>query len=106
MPTFMFRASYTAAGAAGVIKEGGTARAAAVKAVGESVGGKMIAQYWVMGEDDFVAIAEMPDAESAAALSLAVGASGAASVSTSQLFSASEVDSIVKRRVEYRPPGA
>ena len=105
MPTFMFRASYTATGAAGLIKEGGTARAAVVQAMGESVGGKIIAQYWVMGEDDFIAIAEMPDAESAAALSLTVGASGAVTISTSQLFSASEVDSIVKRRVNYRPPG-
>lgn len=105
MPTFMFRARYTSAGAAGLLKEGGTARAAAVKAVGETVGGTMIAQYWVMGEDDFIAIADMPDVESAAALSLAVGASGAASVSTSQLFSASEVDTIVARRVNYRPPG-
>lgn len=105
MPTFMFRASYTASGAAGLLKEGGTARAAAVQAVGQSVGGTMIAQYWVMGEDDYIAIAEMPDAESAAALSLTVGASGAVSVTTSQLFSASDVDAIVQRRVNYRPPG-
>lgn len=105
MPTFMFRARYTAAGAAGLLKEGGTARAAVVKGVGESVGGTLIAQYWVMGEDDYVAIAEMPDVESAAAMALAVGASGAASVTTSQLFSADDVDTIVARRVNYRPPG-
>jgi uncharacterized protein with GYD domain len=106
MPTFMFRARYTATGAAGLLKEGGTARATVVKALAQSVGGKILSEYWVMGEDDFIAIAEMPDAEAAAALSLTVGASGAVSISTSQLFSASDVDEIAKRHAVYRAPGA
>ena len=106
MPTFLYRARYTAAGAAGVLKEGGTARAAAVASMVASVGGSVVSQYWVMGEDDYIAIVELPDAESAAAGSLTVGASGAASVTTSQLFSASDVDGIVRRRTDYRAPGA
>lgn len=106
MPTFLFRARYTAAGAAGVLKEGGSSRAAAIEALVASVGGSVIAQYWAMGEDDYFLIAEAPDVETAAATSLTVGASGAATVTTSQLFSAAEVDGIIRRRVEYRPPGA
>jgi uncharacterized protein with GYD domain len=106
MPKYMFRASYTPAGAAGVLKEGGSARLKAVQALVESVGGKVEAAYWAMGADDFILIADAPDTAAAAAASLTVGASGAASVTTSELLTAADVDEIAKRRVEYRPPGA
>ena len=106
MPKYMFRASYTAAGAAGVLKDGGSARAKAVEALVKSVGGKVEAMYWVMGADDFMLIADLPDSAAAAAASLTVGASGAASLSTSELFTAADVDAIVKRRVKYRAPGS
>jgi len=106
MPKYMFRASYTPAGAAGVLKEGGSARLKAVRALVESVGGKVEAAYWAMGADDFILIADAPDTAAAAAASLTVGASGAASVTTSELLTAADVDEIAKRRVEYRPPGA
>jgi uncharacterized protein with GYD domain len=72
----------------------------------ESVGGKVEAAYWAMGADDFILIADAPDTAAAAAASLTVGASGAASVTTSELLTAADVDEIAKRRVEYRPPGA
>ncbi len=106
MPKFLFRASYSAAGAAGVLKDGGTARVKAVEALVKSVGGKLEAAYWVMGADDFILIADAPDTAAAAAASLTVGASGAASVTTSELLTAADVDEIARRRVEYRPPGA
>jgi uncharacterized protein with GYD domain len=105
MPKFLVRASYTAAGAAGVLKEGGSARAKAVETLAKSVGGSVESMYWAFGADDFFCICEMPDAAAAAALSLTVGASGAANVTTAQLLSAADVDDVVKRRVEYRPPG-
>lgn len=106
MPKYLFRASYTASGAAGLLKEGGTSRAKAVEALAASVGGTVETMYWAFGADDFFCIADMPDAGAAAALSLTVGASGAVSVTTSELLSAAEVDEVVRRRVEYRPPGA
>jgi uncharacterized protein with GYD domain len=105
MPKYMFRASYTAAGAAGVLKDGGSARAKAVETLVKSVGG-VEAMYWVMGADDFILIADAPDSAAAAAASLTVGASGAASITTSELFTAADVDVIVKRRVKYRAPGS
>jgi len=106
MPKYLFRASYSTAGAAGVLKEGGTKRVKAVKALVESVGGKMEAAYWAMGADDFLLIADLPDSTAAAAASLTVGASGAASVTTSELLTAADVDKIAKRRVAYRAPGS
>ncbi len=106
MPKYLFRASYSAAGAAGLLKEGGTSRVKAVETLAASVGGTVEAIYWAFGADDFVCIADMPDAAAAAALSLTVGASGAVTVTTSPLLTAAEVDEVVRRRVEYRPPGA
>ncbi len=106
MPKYLFRASYSAAGAAGVLKDGGSGRVKAVNALVASVGGTVESMYWVMGADDYILIADLADSAAAAALSLTVGASGAASVTTSELFSASDVDAIARRRVEYRPPGA
>ena len=106
MPRYMFRASYTASGAAGVLKEGGTARLAVVNALAESVGGSVEAAYWAFGEDDFFMIATMPDAEAAAAASLAVGASGAVRVTTSELLTAAQLDEIARRSTKYRAPGS
>lgn len=105
MPKYLFRASYSAAGAAGLLKEGGTARAKVVQALVESGGGKVEAIYWAMGADDFLLIADLPNTAAAAAASLTVGASGAASVTTSELLTAADVDELVKRRIDYRPPG-
>jgi uncharacterized protein with GYD domain len=106
MPKYLFRASYTAAGAAGVLKEGGTARVKVVTALVESAGGKVESVYWAMGADDFLMVADLPNTAAAAAASLNVGASGAASVTTSELLTAADVDAIAKRKILYRPPGA
>lgn len=105
MPKYMFRASYTASGAAGLLKEGGTKRVEAIRKLTSGVGGKVESIYWAFGADDAFIIAELPDAGAAAAVSLNVGASGAATVTTSELLSAEQVDQIVSRKVEYRPPG-
>jgi uncharacterized protein with GYD domain len=106
MPKYLFRASYSAAGAAGVLKEGGSARAKAVEALVASVGGTVETMYWAMGADDFVLIADLPDTAAAAAASLTVGASGAVKITTSELMTAADMDEVVRRRVAYRAPGA
>ena len=105
MPKFLIRANYTATGAAGLLKEGGTPRVKAITALIESGGGKVESIYWAMGADDVIIIADAPDTESAAALSLNVSASGAASCTTSELLTAAQVDDIAKRQVTYRAPG-
>ena len=105
MPKYLFRASYSAAGAAGVLKEGGSARVKAIEKLVKSAGGKIDAAYWALGSDDFLLIADLPNTAAAAAASLNVGASGAASVTTSELLTAADIDEIAKRRIDYRPPG-
>ena len=61
MPHYLFRASYTLQGIQGVIKEGAASRVAAVAAMADSVGGRIEASYWAFGDDDFLAIVELPD---------------------------------------------
>lgn len=106
MPKYLFRASYTASGAAGVLKEGGSSRLAVVTKLVESGGGTVEAAYWALGPDDFVMIADLPDVEAVANLSLTVGASGAVSVTSVELMTAAQVDEAAKRHSEYRAPGA
>jgi uncharacterized protein with GYD domain len=106
MPKYLLRASYTSAGAQGLLKDGGTKRLEAVRAAAASAGGTIEAAYWAFGSDDFVGIFEFPDNAAAAAVSLTVSASGAVSSSITVLLSAAEVDEAVKLHPSYRPPGA
>ena len=106
MPKYLFRGSFTPAGAAGVLKEGGSGRAAAVKTLVESVGGTVESHYWAFGEDDFFIVTDMPDAASVVSVSLTVGAAGAVRVTSTQLMSAADVDEAVAKSPQYRPPGA
>ena len=106
MPKFMIKASYTAEGARGLLKEGGTGRRAAVQKLIEGLGGKVEAFYFAYGEDDAYLIVEVPDAASGLALSLAVNASGAVRLSTIPLITPEEIDAAAKKSVQYRAPGA
>ena len=106
MPKYMIHGSYTAAGAAGVLKDGGSGRLQAVTALAESVGGSVESAYWALGPEDFYITVDLPDNKAAAAVSLTVAATGSVTLSTAELFSAADVDEIVSRRATYRPPGA
>jgi uncharacterized protein with GYD domain len=106
MPKYLIKASYTAEGARGLLKEGGTARRAAVQKVIEGVGGKVEAFYFAYGEDDAYVIADVPDVASGLAVSLAVNASGAVRLSTIPLITPEEIDAAGKKSIPYRAPGA
>src|ERR1700716_2797384 len=86
-------------------------RAAAVRALLEPVGGKLISYDFMFGEDDGMVVFEVPDAETAAVVSLAGGSTGAfASIGTHELISADRLPAVLDRartaRASYRPPGA
>lgn len=105
MPKFLFQASYTAEGLRGLIEEGGSARAAAADHLTESLGGRVEAHYYALGDHDVYVIVDLPDNVSATAASLAVGASGALSVKTVVLLTGAEVDEATQKTADYRPPG-
>jgi uncharacterized protein with GYD domain len=50
-------------------------------------------------------LAELPDNATAAAVGLAISASGAVSTNTIVLLTPEEVDEATKKNVGYRPPG-
>jgi uncharacterized protein with GYD domain len=106
MAKFMVKASYTAEGARGLAKEGGSQRRAAVQKLVEGLGGKVEAFYFAYGEHDVYIVTELPDAASGLALSLAVNGSGAVRLSTTPLITAEEMDAACKKTVAYKAPGA
>jgi uncharacterized protein with GYD domain len=105
MASYLVIASYTAEGVKGVLKSGGTARANAVKAAVKSVGGKMQSFHFAFGGEDAYVIVEMPDNIAAAALGLAVSATGHVQAKTVVLLTPAEIDEAAQRKVGYTPPG-
>jgi len=106
MPKYLVIGSYTPAGAAGVMKDGGTARMAAGKAAVASVGGTLETLYWGFGSDDFYALVDLPDHAAATAASLKLSSSGAFSaLRTVPLMTAEDIDAASKLSPTFRPPG-
>ena len=110
MPRFITFFSYTPESTKAMI-ESPSDRSAAGKALVESLGGTQEAFYWMQGKHDGFLISNAPDGVAAAALSAAVGASGAVvNIETHQIFDADEQAAIVKHadtaRKAYKPPTA
>ena len=106
MPKMLIAVSYTAEGTKGLIKEGGSARRAAVQKMIEGVGGKVESFYYAYGEYDAYLILDLPNTTSGLALSLAINASGAVRLQTIPLITPEEIDAASKQSVSYRAPGA
>jgi len=105
MPKYLFEISYTTEGTKGLLKDGGSKRRAAGEAAMQSLGGKVDAFYFAFGQNDVIAIVDMPDAASAAAASIALAASGAVTGKTTVLLTPEEIDAAVKKTPTYTPPG-
>jgi uncharacterized protein with GYD domain len=61
--------------------------------------------YWAFGETDVYTIVELPDNATAAAVSMALSASGAGHCKTVVLLTAEEIDAAAKIDVGFRAPG-
>jgi len=106
MPKYLVKASYTADGIKGLLKEGGSSRKAVVERLTKGLGGSVEAFYFAFGTDDVFTILDLPDNVSAAAVSLTVGAAGAVASNVTVLLSPAEIDAATKKSVDYTPPGA
>jgi uncharacterized protein with GYD domain len=71
----------------------------------KAAGGSVECAYFSFGDYDVVVIADAPDNTSAAALAIAVSASGLVKTRVTPLLTAEEVDAALKKTVAYRPPG-
>ena len=68
------------------------------------MGRTLEAFYHTFGDYGVVAIAEIPDPESAAALSLAVNTNGLVYLGITVLLTPEQLDGSTKKVVNYRPP--
>ena len=105
MPKYLIQGNYTAEGAKGLLKDGGSKRVRAAKAAAKTVGAKIDAMYFAFGGTDVYAIVDAPDHASMSAMSLAVGSSGALSITTTVLLTPTELDDASEKSVVYKPPG-
>jgi uncharacterized protein with GYD domain len=105
MSKYLVQASYTADGLKGLQKDGAASRVQSANKVAEALGGKCDAFYWAFGEQDVVAIFDLPNTVDMAALAFAVSASGLIRTKTTPLLTASEADGALKKSVDFRPPG-
>ena len=107
MPHYMLQASYSAQGISGLISSAED-RSATTTSLVEGLGGKIESFYQAFGEFDAIVILEMPDNVSMVALSMAVGASGAANIKTTALIPMSEGVEAARKAagISYRPPGS
>ena len=105
MPKYLVQACYTVDGAKGLLKEGGSKRRAAVEAMTKGFGGRVESFYYAFGDTDVYVVVEVPDNVTAAAVSLAVNASGAVSLKMTPLLTPEEIDEATKKTVAYQAPG-
>ena len=108
MARYLIQASYSHQGISDLVKNPHD-RAASVRPVVESMGGRLESFDYAFGDYDAVIIVELPDNVSAAALAMAVGASGSiSSFKTTVLMPMSEAVEAMRKAgtVGYRPPGS
>lgn len=105
MAKYLLMVSYTAEGAKGVLKDGGTKRRQAAEQALKSAGGKLEAFYFAFGESDAFVIVDAPDHASVAAVSLTISGSGAVRTKTVVLLTPEEIDQAAKKGTTYQSPG-
>jgi uncharacterized protein with GYD domain len=101
----MFHGSYSQEGARGLLRDGGTARRAAVERLVQSLGGRLEGFHYAFGDTDLFIIVDLPGHVAAAAASLIVAASGAGHWRTVVLMSAEEMDAATRTGATYTAPG-
>ncbi|MBV9248756.1 MAG: GYD domain-containing protein [Acetobacteraceae bacterium] len=105
MPKFLIAASFTPEGLRELQKDKASGRRQAIASAIESLGGKLEAAYYALGEHDVFIIADLPSHIRAAALSVAASAAGLVRTHTTALLTVEEADEALQQMVQYRPPG-
>jgi uncharacterized protein with GYD domain len=97
MPSYLFQTSYTVEALAALVKNPQNRTEVVRKSI-EKLGGKLVGFWLAFGDYDVVTVVEMPDNVSAAAMALAVAASGTAkNVKTTPLLSVEDGVAALKK---------
>jgi uncharacterized protein with GYD domain len=102
MAKYLVEASYSADGLKGLQKDKAAGRKAAVAKAVESLGGKLEAFYYALGDRDVMAIVDLPNAVSATALALGASATGLVRTKTTALLTVEETDQALGKKVDFR----
>jgi uncharacterized protein with GYD domain len=105
MPKYLARLSLTAEGVRALQKDGAASRRAAAAKLIESLGGKLESYYYAFGEHDVIGIADLPDNDTAVAVSVAVNAVGLIKYSITPLLTVEEMDKALAKSRNLQPPG-
>jgi uncharacterized protein with GYD domain len=71
----------------------------------ESIGGRLKAFYYALGDDDLFATWDVPDSVIVAAVSMMVNASGTSSAKVTVLLTPKRSTNATKKTIEHSPPG-
>jgi uncharacterized protein with GYD domain len=105
MTKFLIEASYTADGLKGLHKDKASGRLEALTRAAQSLNGRVESMHFALGDNDVVAILDLPNIEALAALSAAVSITGLVRVRTTALLTVAEMDQALARSTAYRGPG-
>lgn len=105
MPKFLIAVSYSADGLKGLRKDKASGRKKAIEEAYASLGGKLDALYYSLGEYDAYIIADFPDTVSIAAVCIQTSETGFSRTHTVPLLTVEETDQAVGKVVKYRAPG-
>jgi uncharacterized protein with GYD domain len=108
MPIFVFQGRLTRETIRGALAKPED-RHAGIARLCQEAGGRLLNMYFTLGQYDFLAIAEMPDAMTASVLTLAVvGGGGDENTVTTQAFTTAEAKEMFERagKISYKPMGA
>lgn len=105
MPKYLIEASYTAEGLKGLARDKASGRKTTLIDALTSIGGKLEAMYFALGDADVYLICDCPDQSSAAALSFAASSTGLVRTKTIPLMTVEETDRALDLKTNYHAPG-
>jgi uncharacterized protein with GYD domain len=105
MPKYLVQARYTTEGIQGIVKDSASGRRADVQAAVKALSGTVEAFYYCFGDEDVIAIIDLPSATAAAAFAMSTSGTGAVRIKTTPLLSVEEIDQALEMKTQYRAPG-
>jgi uncharacterized protein with GYD domain len=105
MAKFLIEASYTADGLKGLKKDTAAGRRKAIDNAAKKLGGRLESMHFALGQYDVIAVLELPNTVSAAAVALAAGSSGLVRPKTTALLTVEETDQALAMKTSYKAPG-
>lgn len=106
MGLFMATGAYTPEGASGLQRTGAVRRSEQLAAVAEGLGGRLVAMYFGLAQNDTFILLDLPDTITAAALAKAVNAAGTGHCNIEPVLTPEELDRALAIDTKFVKPGS